>query len=262
LTSSALCAANASILKKVLQIVNIYFSVVAETQPPAPASRQPLVSATVAVAKGSARASRAAVDASSTATADDGVSSVTRGGACAPQPIFRLTFKDDALRQFIYACWKRFLTEHSRQKKWTKGKKPEAIYPLLVNTLEPLVYFALAAGDNLRAIRDVMKVVASEAGSADLAAIESEIKKLDAGIDQRVYDLCGLTPRRSQNRGERSAVIYTLLGSCRRHGLNPFDYLRDLFTRLPAAKITQIREFTPAAWFKAKAKGKLVAQAA
>ena len=25
--------------------------------------------------------------------------------------------------------------------------------------------------------------------------------------------------------GERSAVIYTLLGSCRRHGINPFDYL-------------------------------------
>ena len=62
--------------------------------------------------------------------------------------------------------------------------------------------------------------------------------------------------------GERSAVIYTLLGSCRRHGVHPFDYLKDLFTRLPAAKITQINEFTPAAWVKAKAKEKLVAQAA
>ncbi len=52
--------------------------------------------------------------------------------------------------------------------------------------------------------------------------------------------------------GERSAVIYTLLGSCRRHGVNPFDYLKDLFTRLPTAKITQVKEFTPAAWAKAK----------
>jgi transposase len=48
--------------------------------------------------------------------------------------------------------------------------------------------------------------------------------------------------------GKRSAVIYTLLGSCRRQGINPFDYLKDLFTRLPAAKITQIKQFTPAAW--------------
>jgi len=62
--------------------------------------------------------------------------------------------------------------------------------------------------------------------------------------------------------GERSAVIYTLLGSCRRHGINPFEYLKDLFARLPAAKITQINEFTPAAWSKAKAREKVVAQAA
>ena len=59
--------------------------------------------------------------------------------------------------------------------------------------------------------------------------------------------------------GERSAVIYTLLGSCRRQGVNPFDYLRDLFTQLPAAKIAQINQFTPAAWAKAEAKEQLVA---
>jgi transposase len=51
--------------------------------------------------------------------------------------------------------------------------------------------------------------------------------------------------------GERSAVIYTLLGSCRRHGLNPFDYLKELSTRLPAAKITEINQFTPRFWVKA-----------
>jgi hypothetical protein len=57
-------------------------------------------------------------------------------------------------------------------------------------------------------------------------------------------------------------VIYTLLGSCRRQGINPFAYLKDLFTRLPAAKITQIKEFMPAAWAKFKVKGQVVAQAA
>jgi transposase len=62
--------------------------------------------------------------------------------------------------------------------------------------------------------------------------------------------------------GERSAVIYTLLGSCRRHAVNPFDYLKGLFTRLPTAKIAQIKEFTPVAWPKVKAREKVVAQAA
>jgi hypothetical protein len=109
-------------------------------------------------------------------------------------PVLRLAFKDEALRQFIYASWRQFLNENSRKHKWTKGKKPEPIYPLLVNLPGPLVYFNASAGDNLRAIRDLMKSVAAEAGSADLAAIESEIKKLDTEIDQCVYELYGLTP--------------------------------------------------------------------
>ena len=62
--------------------------------------------------------------------------------------------------------------------------------------------------------------------------------------------------------GERSAILYTLLGSCRRHDLNPFDYLKDLFTRLPSAKITEIKQFTPAAWAKANAQPKALPQAA
>ncbi len=109
------------------------------------------------------------------------------------QPLLRLTFKDDALRQFIYASWLQFLDDNSRKKKWTTGKRPEAIYPLIVNTLEPLVYFSSNAGDNLRAIKDLMESVAAESGSADLAAIESEIEKLDAKIDECVYELYGLT---------------------------------------------------------------------
>ena len=60
--------------------------------------------------------------------------------------------------------------------------------------------------------------------------------------------------------GERSAAIYTVLGSCRQHDLNPFEYLKSSFTRLPAAKITQIKEFTPSQW--AKGQSARLAQAA
>ena len=115
-------------------------------------------------------------------------------GGPRPMPVLRLAFKDETLRNFIYACWRQFLGEHSRQKKWTKGRKPEPVYPLLVNTLEPLAYFSPDAADNLRAIRDLMKAVAQEAGSTDLAAIEAEIKELDSEIDTRVCDLYELTP--------------------------------------------------------------------
>jgi hypothetical protein len=127
-------------------------------------------------------------------------------------PVLRLAFKDEALRQFVYAAWRQFLDANSRKKKWTTGKKPKPIYPLLANTLEPLVYFSPSAGDNLSTIRDLMKSVAAEAGSADLAAIESEIKQLDREIKERVYDLYGLTPRRNQNRGRCRAINPAVFG--------------------------------------------------
>ncbi len=40
------------------------------------------------------------------------------------------------------------------------------------------------------------------------------------------------------------------MASCRLHGINPSEYLTDIFTRLPAAKITEIESFTPAEWAK------------
>lgn len=52
--------------------------------------------------------------------------------------------------------------------------------------------------------------------------------------------------------GQRSAVIYSVLGSCRRHGINPDEYLRDLFERLPKAKTSDLKSLTPAAWAKAR----------
>ena len=53
--------------------------------------------------------------------------------------------------------------------------------------------------------------------------------------------------------GWRSAVIYSILISCRRRGLNPQEYLTDVLARLPSMKITQIRELLPAHWKPAAA---------
>ncbi|MGH7976719.1 MAG: IS66 family transposase, partial [Limisphaerales bacterium] len=50
--------------------------------------------------------------------------------------------------------------------------------------------------------------------------------------------------------GQRSAIIYTLVENCRRRGLNPFAYLRDVLTRLPNMTNRQIPKVTPQAWSK------------
>jgi transposase len=50
--------------------------------------------------------------------------------------------------------------------------------------------------------------------------------------------------------GERGAILYTIVESCRRRGLDPFAYLRDVLERLPKMTNTQIPSVTPAAWAK------------
>lgn len=52
--------------------------------------------------------------------------------------------------------------------------------------------------------------------------------------------------------GERSAIIYTIIESCRRRGLDPYAYLKDVLTRLPHMTNRQIPEVTPEVWAKSQ----------
>jgi transposase len=45
--------------------------------------------------------------------------------------------------------------------------------------------------------------------------------------------------------GWRSAVIYSIIVSCRRRGINPQEYLTDVLLRLPGQKINRIEELLP-----------------
>ena len=65
--------------------------------------------------------------------------------------------------------------------------------------------------------------------------------------------------------GERGAILYTIVENpstssgpracrdgCRRLGVDPCAYLRDILTRLPRATNRQIPDLTPQAWAKAR----------
>jgi transposase len=52
--------------------------------------------------------------------------------------------------------------------------------------------------------------------------------------------------------GWRSAVIYTIIQSCRRYGINPQEYLTDVLGRLPSMTTRQVRELLPDQWRKAR----------
>jgi len=48
--------------------------------------------------------------------------------------------------------------------------------------------------------------------------------------------------------GQRSAIIYSIIESCRHHGIEPYTYLHDVLRRLPSMTNRQIKDIVPKAW--------------
>src|SRR5580704_7677970 len=56
----------------------------------------------------------------------------------------------------------------------------------------------------------------------------------------------------SEEAGQRSAVLYTLIENCRRHGVEPYSYLKEVLERLPSTTNQQVSQLTPFNWQKAR----------
>ncbi len=56
----------------------------------------------------------------------------------------------------------------------------------------------------------------------------------------------------SEDAGQRSAVIYTLIENCRMHGVEPYAYLKDVLERLPTTTNQQVAQLTPLRWKQAR----------
>jgi hypothetical protein len=52
--------------------------------------------------------------------------------------------------------------------------------------------------------------------------------------------------------GQKCAILYTIVGNCRRLGINPKEYLTDVLTRLPGMLAKEAFVLTPANWLKAR----------
>ena len=52
----------------------------------------------------------------------------------------------------------------------------------------------------------------------------------------------------SHEAAQRSAMLYSLLGTCKLHDINPFIYLRDVLQRIAMHPINQIQELLPQNW--------------
>jgi len=56
----------------------------------------------------------------------------------------------------------------------------------------------------------------------------------------------------SPNSGQTSAVIYSLVETCRKLGINPAEYLKELFAALPTMQQSEAAGWTPARWSTAR----------
>ena len=48
--------------------------------------------------------------------------------------------------------------------------------------------------------------------------------------------------------GQRAAILYSLIGTCKRIGIDPFAYLRDVIARVSTHPMRRISELTPRGW--------------
>lgn len=68
--------------------------------------------------------------------------------------------------------------------------------------------------------------------------VENSIRPI--AIGRKNYLFAG-----SHNAAQESAMIYSLLGTCKMHGINPWEWLKDVLTRLPDHPINKIKELLP-----------------
>ena len=55
----------------------------------------------------------------------------------------------------------------------------------------------------------------------------------------------------SHDAAQRAAVVYSLLGTCKLHGVNPQEWLTDVFQRIPTHPAKRVAELLPHHWQKA-----------
>jgi transposase len=77
--------------------------------------------------------------------------------------------------------------------------------------------------------------------SIDNNAAENALRRVALGRKNWLF--CG-----SNNGGNTAAVLFSLIATCQRHGVDPFAHLRDVLTRLAATPIDQIDAFLSDRW--------------
>ena len=77
--------------------------------------------------------------------------------------------------------------------------------------------------------------------SIDNNVSERTLRRIAVGRNNWMF--CG-----SDNGGNTAAILFSFIATCERHQVNPFDYLRDVLTRIASHPISRLAELLPRQW--------------
>jgi hypothetical protein len=98
-----------------------------------------------------------------------------------------------------------------------------------------------ALGYSIERWKELMLYAGDGKLNIDNNPVENSIRPV--AIGRKNYLFAG-----SHEAAQRSAMLYSLLGTCKLHGINPFLWLRDTLNRIPTHHINKIEELLPHHW--------------
>lgn len=100
---------------------------------------------------------------------------------------------------------------------------------------------AKALGYSIERWNELMIYTTDGKLNIDNNPVENSIRPV--AIGRKNYLFAG-----SHEAAQRSAMLYSLLGTCKMHGINPFIWLRNVLQRIPEHPINKIEQLLPQSW--------------
>lgn len=113
------------------------------------------------------------------------------------------------------------------------------------NYMQVLPQSAIGKANSYSLVRwDKLMIYATDVQlNIDNNPVENSIRPVPIG--RKNYLFCG-----SHEAAQRSAMLYSLVSSCKLNGINPFNWLIDVIARIPTHSIRNIGELLPNNWNK------------
>jgi transposase len=98
-----------------------------------------------------------------------------------------------------------------------------------------------ALGYSISRWRELMLYATDGKLNIDNNPVENQVRPV--AIGRKNYLFAG-----SHEAAKRSAILYSLMGTCKLHGINPFVWLRDVLQRIASHPINKIEDLLPHNW--------------